>query len=89
MSESDAITNAIALVGCREVARRVMLSPTTVSLFAQGKLALPMDRVLNICDACKLDKSGVWTATIYDRMEACERYFGFRFHKEDQKGRDE
>ena len=48
-----------------------------------------MDRVLNICDACELDKAGVWTATFYGRMESCERYYGFRFSKEDQKGHDE
>lgn len=81
---SDAITEAIALVGCREVARRIKLSATTVSMFSQGKLALPMDRVLNICDACELDKAGVWTATFYGRMESCERYYGFRFSKADQ-----
>ncbi len=80
---SDAITEAIALIGCREVARRIKLSATTVSLFAQGKLALPMDRVLNICDACELDKAGVWTATLYGRIEACERYYGFRFSSDD------
>lgn len=80
---SDILTDAIENVGCREVARRVKMSPTSISQFTAAKLALPMDRVLNICDACELDKAGVWTATIYGRMEACERYYGFRFSSDE------
>lgn len=83
-TSSDAITAAITLIGCREVARRVKLGATTVSLFSNGKLALPMNRVLHICDACELDQGFVWDATLHGRIAACENYHGFRFNKEDQ-----
>lgn len=83
-ASSDAITAAITLIGCREVARRVKLGATTVSLFSNGKLALPMHRVLHICDACELDQGFVWDATLHGRIAACENHHGFRFNKEDQ-----
>lgn len=81
---SDILTDAIEKVGCREVARRVKMSPTSISQFTAAKLALPMDRVLHICDAVNADKELVWTSTLYDRIEACERMYGFVFRPTDE-----
>ena len=76
---SDILTDAIEKVGCREVARRVKMSPTSVSQFSAAKLALPLDKMLHICDAAGADRELVWTSTIYERIGACERYYGFTF----------
>lgn len=82
---SDAIHNTF---GVREVARLAGLSPAAVSEWARGKTMLPWSTVMRICKAVGKEEE-LWIATIYGRVEACER-LGFDFHdrKNDAQERD-
>ena len=74
-------------IGVREMARRCSLSPTTVSLFAAGKIKLPWPTVMSMAAECGLEEN-LWTATIYDRVDAAEK-LGWDFHPQDSVKRKE
>lgn len=85
---SDEFSDTILTkIGVREMARRCSLSPTTVSMFAAGKVKLPWPTVMGMATECGLEES-LWTATIYDRMDAAEK-LGWNFHPKDAKTRKE
>lgn len=58
-----------------------------MSLFAAGKVKLPWPRVMGMAIECGLEES-LWTATIYDRMDAAEK-LGWNFHPKDSVKRKE
>lgn len=77
---SDEISSRIFNeIGVRKMAKLVGKSPTTISRFAHGELALPLSVVLNIANECGMENS-VWVGTLYARIEAAER-IGFTFNK--------
>ncbi len=82
LSSDEISTRIFNEIGVRKMAKLVGKSPTTISLFAHGKLALPLSVVLNIANECGMENS-VWVGTLYARIEAAER-LGFTFNKCDQ-----